>query len=463
MRIERWFWLTLAVTCPAHSLSYIPLPDEALLQQADVVLAGEILAAHENTAAQAFEYPVHVVEVYKGLVPASQISVHVPGSSTFHLPGVTRFALGQRAILFLTRRPDGSYGLTQLNLGAFHEVQDAQGASLLKRDLDGLSRLGADTPLQIAINELPRSAESMRDWLIAMHPESGLAPGPLPPRANAVQAPAVTAKFTLLGDGSRPARWRVFDQGGNVAFFAHQTPQQGLTGGGITQLQQALAAWTNDGGSNIRYVYGGLTAASAANDGISTVLFNDPAGLVDGIFDCLQGGVLAVGGYLTQGGSGSYRGAVYDVITEGSIVINNNAGCFLNGNNGSNAAELFAHELGHTLGFGHACGDGSLLPLTDCLTAGPLANDALMRAYIHADGRGASLRQDDRAAAEFLYGEGGTTPDGVVGGSLTPVEKSDGGGGGGCAMSSQGADASLLALLLAALLIPRQRRQSERH
>ncbi|HEX7182374.1 MAG TPA: matrixin family metalloprotease, partial [Thermoanaerobaculia bacterium] len=50
------------------------------------------------------------------------------------------------------------------------------------------------------------------------------------------------------------------------------------------------------------------------------------------------------------------------------------------------AEELFAHELGHTLGIDHSEVD-----------------EALMRPYIHNDGRGASLRADDRAALAALY------------------------------------------------------------
>ena len=445
--------LGLTLAGQAHALSYVPMPDEALLRHADVVLTGEFMGAAES--ADTLDYRVRVAEVYKGAAPASEITLRVPGNSRFRMPGMAQFEANERAILFLNERADGSYGLTHLNLGAFHERAGASGESVLQRDLDGWSRLGASTPLKIAINEMPRSAEAMRDWLIAQHPESGLAPGPLPPRAS-----WITAKFTLLGNGGNAARWRVFDQGGSVSFFAHSTPQQNLPGGGITQLQQALAAWTNDAGSNIRYVYGGLTSASGAGDGISSVLFNDPGGLVDGIFDCVLGGVLAVGGYVTNGAVGSYHGVLYDLISEGDIVVNNNAGCFLSGHNGANAAELFAHELGHTLGFGHACGEGSLPLLSDCLSAGPVADDALMRAYVHGDGRGASLRQDDRAAAAFLYGEGAEEPDGVIGGSRGGGDES-GGGGGGCAANPRQADLGLLALLLGAAWFARRRQAAE--
>ncbi len=460
--------LLLAVLATsAQALTYVPLSDEALLGQADVVLTGEVLSAGESFIGQfgATDYQVYVAEVYKGVVPASNITVRVPGNArTHHVPGVARLAPGERAVLFLRARADGSYGLTHLNLGAFHEVTEKNASSTLVRELEGLSRLGASTPQQSAINEMPRSAEALRNWLLSRHPESGLAPGPLPPRS----APShVTAKFTLLGDGSgRAARWRAFDNGNNVPFYAHSTPQQGLPGGGATQFQQAIAAWSNDPSSNIRYVYGGLTNTGSGThgvDGINTIVFNDPANLVDGIFDCLLGGVLAVGSYVTQGATGNYQGAVYNLISEADIVTNENAGCYFAGNNGSNAAEVFTHELGHTLGFSHSCGDDSLILLSDCATASAAAADAVMRAYPHADGRGATLHEDDRAAAAFLYGEGGSQPDGVVGGSAGGGNyvSDSGGGGGGCVAAARrsGLDPTLPGLLLGALMMLIRRRR----
>jgi hypothetical protein len=70
------------------------------------------------------------------------------------------------------------------------------------------------------------------------------------------------------------------------------------------------------------------------------------------------------------------------------------------------AEELFAHELGHTLGLHHSCGDQGSGP---CRTIE--AYEALMRSSIHDDGRGAFLGSADKAAICTLYPGTGLTFD----------------------------------------------------
>ena len=80
---------------------------------------------------------------------------------------------------------------------------------------------------------------------------------------------------------------------------------------------------------------------------------------------------------------------------------NDGTECFFQ-NNPSAAQEIFAHELGHTLGLGHS-----------------KDSNALMYAFAHNDGRGASLTADDRAAVSVLYGDGSVPAPGGSGGSGT--------------------------------------------
>ncbi|MDX1497070.1 MAG: hypothetical protein R3352_05915, partial [Salinisphaeraceae bacterium] len=152
--------------------------------------------------------------------------------------------------------------------------------------------------------------------------------------------------------------------------------------------------------------------------------------------------MLAAGGFVSTAATSNYQGTQFSDIIEADIITNDGAACYFGvPGDESFADEIFAHELGHTLGIGHSCGGSALLILEDCDTATPAERDALMRAFPHADGRGADLRADDRAAVAFLYEESGssTPPPDTGGGTrvdsddpeVNPDVDSGGGGGGG--------------------------------
>ncbi|MES1240668.1 MAG: matrixin family metalloprotease [Acidobacteriota bacterium] len=155
-----------------------------------------------------------------------------------------------------------------------------------------------------------------------------------------------------------------------------------------------MAAWNDDSNTPIQYTYAGTTTSEEGADGpdgINTILFNRNRSWMSP-YSCQGGGTLAIGGtWFDDSQPSVFKGMVYSRVYEADIVTNVGLSCFFErkGNPAKAAEELFAHELGHTLGLGH-----STFPA------------ALMYPYIHFFSIGATLHEDDRRGIRQIYGPG---------------------------------------------------------
>lgn len=412
----------VAAAPPAAATTYVPVADRALLAEAAAVVEARVLSVESAPVAgrwPATDYLVEVDKLVAGDIPGRNLIVRLPGGtrpdgSGVELYGIPRFGVGEEVFLFLQPGDDGTFRVVHLMLGAFRE-RVVSGRRVLLRDLAGA--LAIDLPGNPPAAELlgPRDAEAFSRWVAdAAAGVEREADYFLPAEATG-GGDRVSGEYRLFeGPSGRNLRWYEFDAGEDVDWYIAPGGQPGYGESATAAAVRAgIGAWNGARGTNIRYRFVG----TSGNGSLNRIEFDNAGNAISSSFSCSSGGVLAVGG---PGYSPLVQtapdGKFYHRITGAGVVTNKNIGCFLD-DYPKLLDQLLAHELGHTLGIHHPCGDGG----KSCDVATPLELDALMYPFIHDDARGARINEDDRAAARALY-PGDT---GGGGGGVPPAAPSD--------------------------------------
>jgi hypothetical protein len=388
-----------SVAAPLAATSYVRMSDETLVANSPWVIEGVVESVNEApTETPRTDYRVRVVSTFKGQAPAEgRLTVRVLGGRNrqglvLRVWGAPSFAAGDEVLLFLRRNPDATYGIEQLIFGAFRKVRfgdleiawrDLSGAQELRFTEDGSLAPAATVP------DAPRDWARFRSWIKVR--AAGGDTGTLAYTAPSLPA---GAEFTFLqnppgGDCGNsvaiPIRWFTFPA--PVAIRAHQDGQPGVAGGGFAEVQTALAVWTNEPNTNVNYVYGGTTPSIAICN--NSLVFEDPGGEIAGSFS--GSGTVAIGGPCFNCPTQLYNGTPFHATAKGFVITQDGIASIFDGSSPNRKAEeLFAHELGHTLGLGH--------------TSVP---NSLMNPNLHNPPRGAVLSSDDLAGLEALYADSG--------------------------------------------------------
>ena len=412
-------------TLPLSATSYVLMTDADLVAQATAVVEARVVAIDlaDRTGRPVTDYVIEVERVLAGSVPGSALVIRVPGGITpegrgLKIWGAPEFEVGDRPLLFLKANSDGTFSPLHLMLGAFHRVE-LDGRTLAVRNLRDTHEV--EDPSRSVDDRLrgPRDFAAFSRW-IADRGRGVVRDADYFAELDPAGLDRVTQRFTFIRSRSNnlKIRWFEFDSGNRVDWFAHSSGQAGVPDGGFNDFQRALGAWNNETKTPINLSYRGTTGASGGFsnfDDINVILFGDPNEDMAGRFNCPGGGTLAIGGpWFDSSVQGEFQDEMYVVAQGADVVMNDGIECYLPliGCPDLRAEEVYGHELGHTLGLGHSCGDGSS---PDCAVSENF-NEALMRAFAHGDCRGALLGVDDTAGIRSLY-------QGASGGG--------GGGGGG--------------------------------
>ncbi|OLD96931.1 MAG: hypothetical protein AUG80_12850 [Candidatus Rokubacteria bacterium 13_1_20CM_4_68_9] len=392
---RRGSWILAAVVAlawapAALATTVVPVADADLVSTATAIVIADVKAIESRwDPATRRIFTVITLDVrdsLKGEIPLGPLTIRQLGGRVAGMQawveGSPEFTVGERVLVFLSRNADGTLRVAHLYQGKFSIQSDAQtGASHAVRapgrHVHVLGRGAA------AMERRPL-ADFLRD--IRLHvgrgPRGTAAHSQVPPASASGQVTEVQSSFVFL---DVPARW--FEPDSGVAISMHVNGSEPLAPtSGLGQVRDGFAAWNAVTGSRLRYSDGGATDARGFTfDGVSTISFGDPLGQLDPPTNC--SGTLGLGGYFrddTQ--TRVVNGQTFSRILEGDVVFNDGwAGCgFYEAY--ANLAEVATHELGHALGLGHSTNP-----------------DATMYAFAHFDGRGAALRDDDRAGVRFAY------------------------------------------------------------
>lgn len=394
---------SVALAPPVSATVMTLADDEMLVDYADLVVSAEVVrvtAAVRERGRIVTSVELRVVETLAGGAPETLVvevlGGALPTGEELYVGGAPRFAPGETVLLFLRARTDRSYRVAHFNQGVFRE-RGTTDLRVYVREL-GASVVVVQPGRERATEVLagPRHARAFADWIRDRAAGRSRPADYFDPALPTPELEPIDAGFSVRTASGAYVRWQNFDSGGQVLWYRNERGQAGLAGGGAAEFRAAMDAWNDEPHTRVRYVDAGTTSIddALAIDGINLITFDDPYDDIDGDY-CEGTAIIGAVGPVIHGFTvpDPWRGSPTWATQEAAVLINDGFECFGEFSS-SLMAQLYTHELGHTLGLGHSFdGDGNYYAQYEATMAGAA----------HGDGRGAWINPDDARGLRFIY------------------------------------------------------------
>jgi len=373
--------LTAAVFLLASAASatvFQSATDRQLVDRSEAVVVATVRDAASRVRADGYvvtDYRLDVEQTLKGAAAGSITVSEIGGTAgsrfTFISDSAT-YTPGERVMVFLRRRGDGTYFTTSMAMGKFTFTRNARGEAVVTRDVSELR----DDPARVAegFERFVRTGKS-EAYATTLTP-IGAAFHPKPTATASSYCIFATDQLNQ----TRPIRWENAENGIPVKFFENGTQSGVNASAGIAN---GLAAWTNDPNSGIVLAdFGTDNSSSPGGEGRNVIYLgytgaDPPNAICDGASACTVG---------FGTGEHTFHGESFFSIGDADIIVKP-------GVTASQFEAVITHELGHAIGFRHS-NQGS-----------PSDSNAVMASPINIS-FGASLGPWDQDAVDTVYGNG---------------------------------------------------------
>jgi hypothetical protein len=356
--------------------------DRQLLDRSDAIVVATVRDSVSRLRADGYvvtDYRLDVEQTLKGTAAGTITVSEIGGAAGQRFTVIADSAVytpGERVMVLLRKRGDGTYLTTSMAMGKFSFTRDAAGESVLTRDVSELTADPARNADQFArfVRGVSQGQVTNEAYTTKLTPiASVLHPHVL----DAAPASAYCVSF-----GS-PLRWPG-GEGGTVHFYVNGT----LPGvpNAASSIGNGLSAWTADPNAGITLAGGDSpppgTSTTPAFDFVNVIYLNQTAPAGVGICDGSEACTILSGHTET---THSFHGETFISIQDADVVVTSSSP--------SQFDALITHEFGHGIGFRHA----------DAGT--PSSFSAIMTSSINPT-FGSNLQQWDRDAVDTVYGNG---------------------------------------------------------